>query len=346
MKHHTSTKTRTVITGPTIPQDIVNEIADHLVIDSDFLSIRACALLSKSSVQPCRRHLFRVAVFTPASVDKWFKTFPAPEESPAHHVKDLRIWIGGGGCVPEKFFKYTQWFPNTESMSLLGRGGVPLMRRTSLWRFPKSVTSLTIDTDVVTLLQVRDIMAHLPNLDDLSLSGSLVATGRRELLGIGRVLRGRFGGKLVLSDEYVDEDVINMLLEIPSGLRFTEAQVHCTHDILPSAVRFVESCGETLVKLSHTFALHRKFCSFSSFGPRKSPLIRFQIQIKMVLRFLSGRSTFPNSRTLKKWTLSSFWRGEVHPGSLWFSQRLNPPPLRDYPLSDSNSPASPPWPTP
>ena len=257
-KYPTAPITKTVITGPTIPQDIVNEIADHLVIDLDFRSIRACALLSKSSVQPCRRHLFRTLTFTPRGVDKWFKTFPVPEESPAHHVKDLCIWIAGAGCVPEKFFKYTQWFTNAESISLLGYRGVPLMRRTSLWRFPKSVTSLAIDTNVVTLLQVRDVMTHLPNLDDLSLSGSLVTMDRRESLGIGTVLRGRFGGKLILSDEYASEDVFNMLLKIPSGLRFTEVQVHCTRERLCSAVRLIEACGNTLVRLSHTIPVYCK----------------------------------------------------------------------------------------
>ena len=252
----TSVKIKTVVTGPTIPQDIVNEIADHLAINSDFRSIRACALLSKSSVQPCRRHLFRILVLTSMGVDEWLKTFPVPEESPAHHVRDLHIWIGGGGCIPEKFFRYTLWFTRVEKLSLLGYGGAPLLRKTSLWRLPKSATSLTIDTDVVTLVQVRDVIAQLPNLDDLSLSGSLVEVDRDELLGIGKVMRGRFGGKLILSEEYAGEDAINMLLEIPSGLHFTEVQVPCTRRTLPLVFRLTEACGKTLVKLSHVVALH------------------------------------------------------------------------------------------
>jgi len=255
MKNPTSTKTKTVITGPTIPQDIVNEIADHLAIDSDFQSIRACALLSKSSVQPCRRHLFRIVTFTPRGVDSWFKTFPVPEESYAHYVRDLRIWIGGGGCVPEKFFKHTPWFTNVEKISLLGYGGVPLLRKTSLWRLPQSATSLTIDTGVVDLVQVRDVIAQLPNLDDLFLSGSHVGADREELLGIGTVLKGRFGGKLTISDKYAGEDIINMLIEVPSGLRFTEVQVSCTRRSLPLAFRLAEACGKTLVKLSYTVTL-------------------------------------------------------------------------------------------
>ena len=55
-----------------------------------------------------------------------------------------------------------------------------------------------MNTDVVALVQIRDIMAHLPNLDDLSLLGYLVAVDRNMLPGIGRVLSGRFGGRLQL----------------------------------------------------------------------------------------------------------------------------------------------------
>jgi len=95
-------------------------------------------------------------------------------------------------------------------------------------------------------------MAQLPNLDNLSLLGYPAAVDRRELPGIGTVLRGRFGGKLILSDGYAGEDCVNMLLEIPSGLRFTEVQVHCTRGRHLSAIRLAEACARTLVKLSHT----------------------------------------------------------------------------------------------
>ena len=49
-----------------------------------------------------------------------------------------------------------------------------------------------------------------------------------------------------------------MLLEIPSGLRFTETQIHCTQECLPSTIRFVEACGETVVKLSYSVAFGGK----------------------------------------------------------------------------------------
>ena len=259
-------------TIPVIPHDIINEILDHLAGDSAFRSIRACALLSKSWVQPCRYHLFHTALFTPASAREWLKTFPIREESPAHYVKDLRLRMGHGPRLPEEFFECIPWFTEVDRMSFLGYGAAPLGYRTSpspgpsFWRPPRSVTSLTISTAVVTLVQVRDIVAQLPNLNDLVLSG-FDEPKRSKLPGIGTVLKGRFGGRLMLSDECVSEGVINMLLEIPSGLHFTEMKIHCTQNPLPSsAVRLAEACGETLVRLSHTVSFHGKSYLFPQSG--------------------------------------------------------------------------------
>ena len=251
------------VTIPRIPQDIIDKILDHLAADSDFLSLPACALVSKSWVQSCRRHLFCTVVFTSRGVDRWFKTFPVPGESPARHVRDLCFWISGADCVPEQFLGYTPWFHNVEKISLLGSGGRPLSQAPSYWTLPQSVTALTIDTNVVTLVQVRDIMVQLPNLDDLSLSGSLIQVDKDMLRGIGTTLGGRFGGRLLLRGGCAGKDVINMLLEIPSGLRFTKVGICCMRERLLPAVRLAEACGETLVKLSHMTTFHGKSYPFS-----------------------------------------------------------------------------------
>jgi len=274
-KYPTSTKTKTVAM-PTIPHDIVDEILGHLRVatDSDiseFLPVstlvsfrthilsplQACALVSKSWTQLCRRHLFHTAVFASRDMDKWLKMFPVPEESPAHRVRDLRVWIGENP-VPEEFFEYAPWFRNVERVSLLGYGWVRPYRRRLFWGLPQSTTSLTINTDVVTLVQARDILIHLPNLDDLSLSGSLAPADGNILPGVGKTIRGSFGGRLLLRGGYACEGVINMLLGVQSGLRFTEVQVDCTRDCLPSVVRLAEACDKTLMKLSHTVVSHCK----------------------------------------------------------------------------------------
>jgi len=262
-----SVEANTSIT-PSIPQEIVDEILGHLAVPTnpDFESLRSCALVSESWVQSCQRHLFHTILFSARDMNRWLDVFPTKEESPANHVKHLRVWIGGYDCVPEWFFKYTWWFANVKKVTLIGKGGDPPLRVPSLWRLPQSVVSLTMNTDVVTLVQVRDIMAHLPNLDDLSLLGYPIAVDRNMLPGIGRVLKGRFGGGLQLYEGCVGEDVTNMLLEIQAGLHFTDVMIHGTHECFPSTVRLAESCGRTLMNLLYTASPYSKSYPFSWFN--------------------------------------------------------------------------------
>ena len=112
-------KVKTVIV-PEIPQDVIDEILPHLVTYSEFGSLRACSLVSKSWVPSCQPHLFHTAFFTSDSVSGWLKTFLSPEDSPAHHVRDLRIQIGGLYFVPQTFFECIPWFTNAEKIPLLG----------------------------------------------------------------------------------------------------------------------------------------------------------------------------------------------------------------------------------
>ena len=261
-EHPTSAKTRTV-TIPRIPQEIVDEILDYLTTDCILNTLRACALVSKLWVPSCRRHLFHTALFTARNMHRWFRVFPVPEESPAHLVKELRVWIAGQDWVPERFFEYTSCFTNTERVHLLGYGGAPPLRVPSLWKLPQSVTSLVINSGVVTLTQIRDIMAQLPNLDDLSLMGSLIRMDNGAFVGIGTVLTGRFGGKLLLRGECADKSVLNMLSEVPTGLRFTEVDISCTGKCLLSTVQLVRACGRNLVKLSCTVCIYSRFHAFS-----------------------------------------------------------------------------------
>ena len=262
-RHPTSRNIETNVV-PRIPQEIINEILVHLATDpasSANLSLRSCSLVSKSWVSPCRQHLFyTIFFFSPKHIDKWLRTFPVPEESPAHYVRDLSIWLGGGDCVPEReIFKYTSWFINVEKLTLSGYGAFSLSRTTSLWRLPQSVTSLAIQTNMLTLVDIRDIMAQLPNLDHLSVSGHLVDGVVPP--GIGTALRGRFSGKLRLSAR---EDFVNMLMEVPNGLHFTEVDIFGEHKSLLSTVRLADACGDTVAKLKYVTSTHGKSHSFLS----------------------------------------------------------------------------------
>ena len=284
---------------PRLPQETTDEILDHLATDPDFRSLRSCALVSKSWVPSCRRHLFHTIILTRAAMERWLEMFPVPEESPAHFVKDLQVWTGPSHFVPEQFFEYTPWFTNVKSLSLLGYKGVIMMQRPLIWRSPQSVTSLTITTGRITLVEIRDIMAGLPNLDSLSLSGKILMNSGAPQ-GIGTILRGRFGGKLRLVDKNAGECVTDMLLEVPTGIHFTEIQFEWPRKLLPSNIRLLEACSKTLVRLSYLAGFERK--SAPSHGPAGSSARNIDIGFHLptqTARILSVPSTFPNFQTCK-----------------------------------------------
>ena len=248
---------------PRIPSEILDEILNHLIADSSSRddSLRSCSLVSKSWVPSCRRHLFHTIIFSSGNIAKWLKTFPVPQESPAHYVKNLRFPLGGHYGAPEKFSKHTPWFTNVERMTLTMNTTSSSSRTSFPGRLPQSVMSLTIKAggSGVDLTQMRDIMVHLPNLNDLMLSGPFVARSKsnKRLPGSGTILRGRFGGELQIRNGCdTNEYIVNMLLEVPTGLHFTKIYIYADCPCLLPAVRLAEACCKTLVNLLFSCAIY------------------------------------------------------------------------------------------
>ena len=269
-KHPTAKTTVAVV--PRIPQDIIDEIVDQLTagsrpsIRSPALEsqLRSCALVSKSWVPPCRRYLFHTVYFTVNGMARWLETFPVPGESPAHHVRDLSLALGEHDGTREKFFEYLPWFTNAETMSLYGYGSPEPLWMPSVWRLPQSITSLGTRARTVTLVHLQAIMVQLPNLNEMSLSGPLAAVDEGELVGIGTTLRGRYSGKLELY-QLDARGVVDMLLEVPTGVHFSHLQIRGTHECFLPTVKLAEACGESLVKLSYIADSYGKSHRFSRY---------------------------------------------------------------------------------
>lgn len=252
------------IAVPKIPQDIIDETLDHLIADPDFSfkSLQSCALVSKSWVPSCRRHLFHTILFNKENMIGWLEAFPVPEEGPAHHVRHLRILAEER--IPKEFFEHIPWFTNAEKVTLLGAPN--WLHIYEYWRFPQSVTSLTINGDADPI-KIGNIMGRLPNLNDLSLSGvsGSFLSGNQDKLWyqIGADLKGRFGGRLQLTNGYATDDIMDVLLGIPTGIHFTEMQIGGRHEFLSQTASLAEACATTLVKLSCTALYYRESYPFS-----------------------------------------------------------------------------------
>ena len=190
----------------------------------------------------------------------WLKTFPVPEESPARRVRDLRFSIGADDVFPEALFEYTPCFTNVERVTVVGNGMFDILEPEWTRLLSQSSTSLTFGPDTFTTrpVQIRDVMALLSGSGDLALSGPLVWTDKRALLWIEAVLRGKFVGELGLFGEHVAGGVVDTLLDIPTGLHFTELNIHSLRECLLSTVRLTEACSKTLVRLVYRVSLHCK----------------------------------------------------------------------------------------
>ena len=247
-----------MVVSPRMPQEVIDEILCRLAVDSDPNSLKSCTLVSKSWATSCRRHLFHAVTFTLRNMNRWLEAFPVPEESPAHLVRDLGFQVGGGDYAPENFLEHIPWFTNVERVSLLAQQGRPRpLWISQYWRLPQSATSLTISADAIPLALILNVMARLPNLDDLSLSGMYLLNSPLPQVA-GAHLKGRFGGSLRLAGGPADKGVMDALLEIPTGLRFTEVTIHSMRNRFLSAARLMEACSRAPVKLSYTASLGSK----------------------------------------------------------------------------------------
>ena len=75
---------------PHLPQEILDYTTDLLHDERE--TLKRCCLVSKSWVSRARKHLFADVNFSRTEdLEAWKKTFPDPEDSPARHIRSLRI---------------------------------------------------------------------------------------------------------------------------------------------------------------------------------------------------------------------------------------------------------------
>ena len=154
-------------------------------------------------------------------------------------------------------------------------------------------------------------MVHLPNLNDLILSGDVIAPGYEPTglsLGLGAGLRGRFGGELQIKDGHtVSKRFVDMLLEVPTGLHFTKVCIHVDFPGLPQTVRLAEACCRTLVDLSYSCSTYSgKSHPFRSPGFTSSSIgtltLFTSVGDKEFLERSFDFSKFPRLQTVTHWT--------------------------------------------
>ena len=237
-----STKTVGV---PRVPQELIDEILDHLAKDTR--TLHSCSLVAKSWIYPSRRHLFSTLFLTANDVTKWSKIFPNPEDSPAGHVRDLSFCFIHTD-VPINFAHRISYFSNVRGLTLIGRVATDPSFITALGPLPPTTRSVDITFSRVLPTHIVSVIQQLPNLDNLSLmsaewDGAIPP-------GTGKLIRSRLSGKLRLRRKLAHCDLLNMLLEVPNGPQFAEVEIRdASMNCFPAALKLVNACQDTLTKL-------------------------------------------------------------------------------------------------
>lgn len=196
-------------------------------------------------------------------MEKWLKAFPVPEQSPAHHVRNMCLSVGGYYVPPGEFFRRIQWFTNVKKVTVQGKEMFDGCLEIPLYaKVPQSVTSLTIEARVMGLELMRDVVVQLPDLDHSSQSGSSTTESRKSLRRLGAAIRVGFGGRPRLRDESTDDEVLNMLLEVPNDLHLTEVCVYADRDCHLSTVKLAKAGRKAFAMLSYGGSIHGESCPF------------------------------------------------------------------------------------
>jgi len=241
-KFSRSTKT----TGdPRVPHELIDEVLDHLA--DDMATLRSCSLVAKSWIYSSRRYLFNSIFFTANDITNWNKTFPNPKDSPAGHIRDLSFCFIQPD-VPIDFADRIPYFFNVQKLTLIGRAATDPGFISALGQLPPSTRSVDITFSKVLNKHVVSVMQQLPNLENLSLMS--MEWGGPIPPGTGKLIQGRLSGKLRLRRRFAHHDLLNMLMEVPTGPQFTEVEIRDARmDCFPATLKLVRACQCTLTKL-------------------------------------------------------------------------------------------------
>ena len=230
---------------PRVPQELVDEILDHLAKDT--ATLHSCSLVAKSWIYPSRRHLFNILFLTANDITKWNNTFPNPEDSPAGHVKDLSFCFIQSNA-PINFAGRMPYFFNVQQLTLIGRVATDPSFISALGPLPPTIRSVDITFSKVLTAHIVSVVRQLPNLDNLSLtstewSGAIPT-------GTGKLIQARLSGKLRLRRKLAHCDILNMLMEVPTGPQFAEVEIRdASMTCFPASLKLVRACRDTLTKL-------------------------------------------------------------------------------------------------
>ena len=156
------------MSSTTFPPEILDHIVDLLHDDRE--TLKRCCLVSKAWVPRTRRRLFAHIELSSNRLKMWEKTFPDPTNSPAYHVRTLKINLDGKGAEGSR---WVRGFSRVEELSLSATRTVSTSF-TPFYNLSPSLISLHVDSYIIHS-RVLDFIHSLPLLRDLTLIGECIS---------------------------------------------------------------------------------------------------------------------------------------------------------------------------
>ena len=136
------------------------------------LSLLSCPLTPRPRVTPCRYHLFRTVPPARKNVADRIETFPRPEKTPAHHVRELRFRPPGQRSTFPKVVRSHPMVRKRDSHPSEERGRLEVV---PLDAFAREFNALCA------LFGCRDV--HCPCVADSGYCSAITQLGKFEAIG-------------------------------------------------------------------------------------------------------------------------------------------------------------------
>ncbi|KAF9645177.1 hypothetical protein BDM02DRAFT_3120599 [Thelephora ganbajun] len=214
-----------------LPEELLDEIFSHLPSD-DRRSLENCSLVSKSWLQPSRRHLFARVFVESTTYQSWLDNISPTNTGLLHHVRSLTYYRIGGDeatdsrCGVYALRDYLPSFFQLQRLILCLTNIEPTICDHLEWfsAFQHTLSSLLLARVSVTWSAFVALVGYFPNLRDLDIFEASFQVDGRPIPPLPRALRG----KLSMISRRVMEFPIDRFVGLK--LEYEELGMHGTYE--------------------------------------------------------------------------------------------------------------------
>ena len=181
-----------------LPTELIEEILSHIPSD-DEESLRSCALIAKSWLDPCRRYLFESVCIETDTYQSWLGNISPTNAELLHHVRELMYAIRDNKSwhpsyrIGNDLRDYLPSFHRLQRLTFCLVDIEPTIpdHANLFFAFQHTLLSLTLVRVSITWNGFVTLLGYFPNLNDLEIREVEFEVGTHPTPQLPRALRGR-----------------------------------------------------------------------------------------------------------------------------------------------------------